>query len=70
MAKKAKPKSPFVRRWRITWMEQWDQEFVDAEVEGWALASSHHPSICRLLDGNQITNDQIFFALLNKSTTI
>ena len=27
-------KNPFVGRWRITWMEQWDQKFVDAEVEG------------------------------------
>src|SRR5215470_6127617 len=35
MAKKAKPKSLFVGRWRITWMEQWDQDFVDAEVEGY-----------------------------------
>jgi len=26
--------SPLVGRWRITWMEQWDQRFVDAEVEG------------------------------------
>lgn len=26
--------SPLVGRWRITWMEQWDQSFVDAEVEG------------------------------------
>jgi hypothetical protein len=34
MAKKAKAKSPLAGRWRITWMEQWDQEFVDAEVEG------------------------------------
>jgi hypothetical protein len=33
MAKK-KPRSPLVGRWRITWMEQWDQSFVDAEVEG------------------------------------
>jgi hypothetical protein len=34
MAKKSKAKNPLVGRWRITWMEQWDQEFVDAEVEG------------------------------------
>jgi hypothetical protein len=26
--------SPLVGRWRITWMEMWDQSFVDAEVEG------------------------------------
>ena len=35
MAKKAKPKSPLEGRWRITWMDQWDQDFVDAEVEGY-----------------------------------
>ena len=35
MAKKAKPKSPLAGRWRITWMEQWDQDFVDADVEGY-----------------------------------
>ena len=34
MAKKAKAKCPLIGRWRITWMEQWDQDFVDAEVEG------------------------------------
>jgi hypothetical protein len=26
--------SSFVGRWRITWMETWAQDFVDAEVEG------------------------------------
>ena len=35
MAKKGKAKSPLAGRWRITWMEQWDQDFVDAEVEGY-----------------------------------
>src|SRR4051812_25132685 len=35
MAKaKAKPPSPFEGRWRIVSMELWDQDFVDAEVEG------------------------------------
>ena len=37
MAKKLSQKktlNPFKGRWRITWMEQWDQEFVDEEVEG------------------------------------
>jgi hypothetical protein len=33
MPKKAK--SPFEGRWRITWMEQWDQDFVDEEEEGY-----------------------------------
>jgi hypothetical protein len=35
MAKASRPKNPFAGRWRITWMEQWDQDFVDAEVEGY-----------------------------------
>lgn len=35
MAKKAKAPNPFTGRWRITWMDQWDQEFVDEEVEGY-----------------------------------
>lgn len=35
MAKKSKPPSPFEGRWKITSMEMWDQEFVDAEVEGY-----------------------------------
>ncbi len=35
MAKKAKSKSPLAGRWRITWMDQWDQDFVDEEVEGY-----------------------------------
>ena len=34
MPKKAKQKNPFEGRWRITWMDQWDQDFVDEEVEG------------------------------------
>lgn len=33
--KKSKPESPLLGRWRITWMEQWGQDFVDAEVEGY-----------------------------------
>jgi hypothetical protein len=34
MTKKARPPDPGSGRWRITWMDQWDQDFVDAEVEG------------------------------------
>ena len=34
MSKKCKPESPFPGRWRITWMNEWDQEFVDEEGEG------------------------------------
>lgn len=26
---------PILGRWRITWMELWDQDFVDAEGEGY-----------------------------------
>ena len=35
MAKKSRSTSPFEGRWRITSMEMWDQDFVDAEVEGY-----------------------------------
>lgn len=35
MAKKSKTKSPFVGRWRITWMSEWEQDFVDEQVEGY-----------------------------------
>ena len=34
MAKKSNPASPFEGRWRITSMEMWDQDFIDADVEG------------------------------------
>ncbi len=34
MVEKLKPPSLISGRWRITWMDLWDQEFVDAEVEG------------------------------------
>lgn len=33
MAKKSK--FPLEGHWRITWMDQWDQDFVDEEVEGY-----------------------------------
>jgi hypothetical protein len=32
--KKPKPESLFEGRWRIVWMDQWDQDYVDEEVEG------------------------------------
>ena len=32
--KQRKPGSGLIGRWRITWMESWDQDFVDEEVEG------------------------------------
>ncbi len=33
-AKKPAERNPFKGRWRITWMAQWDQDYVDEEVEG------------------------------------
>ena len=35
MAKRAKSPSSFEGRWRITSMEMWSQDVVDAEVEGY-----------------------------------
>lgn len=35
MAKKTKQKSSFEGRWRINWMDQSDQDYVDEEVEGY-----------------------------------
>jgi hypothetical protein len=32
---KSKPKSPFTGRWRIVSMDQWEQDFVDEEEEGY-----------------------------------
>jgi hypothetical protein len=35
MAKaKPKPESPFVVRWHIVSMTKWDEDFINAEVEG------------------------------------
>lgn len=35
MAKQLKTKSAFEARWRITWMDQWDQDYLDEEVEAY-----------------------------------
>lgn len=35
MAKKSNSSSQFEGHWRITSMEMWDQDFVDAEVQGY-----------------------------------
>ncbi len=35
MAKKAKAPNPFTGRWRILSMDQWDQDFIDEEEEGY-----------------------------------
>ncbi len=32
--KQGKRGSGLIGRWRITWMDAWDQDFVDEEVEG------------------------------------
>ena len=35
MAKKSKQSNPFTGRWRIISMDQWHQDFVDEEEEGY-----------------------------------
>ena len=35
MAKKSTQPDPFTARWRIVSMEQWEQDFVDEEEEGY-----------------------------------
>ena len=35
MAKQVKTSNPFLGRWRIVSMEQWDQKYVDEEEEGY-----------------------------------
>ena len=35
MAKKSQTKNPFMGRWRITSMSEWDSDFIDAEEEGY-----------------------------------
>lgn len=42
MAKKGEAKCPVQGRWRITWMEQWDQDFVDEDVEGFFEFGTNH----------------------------
>jgi len=34
MAKKATTSNPFIGRWRIVSMDQWDREYIDEEEEG------------------------------------
>ena len=34
MAKKSKTPSPFEGRWRIVSMSAWDEDYIDAEEEG------------------------------------
>jgi hypothetical protein len=33
--KKSKPESPFLGRWRIVSMSQWEDEYLDEEVEAY-----------------------------------
>ena len=35
MAKKSQTKNPFMGRWRIVSMSEWDSDFIDAEEEGY-----------------------------------
>ena len=35
MGRKSRSSSPFAGRWRITSMEQWDQDYIDEEEEGY-----------------------------------
>jgi hypothetical protein len=35
MGRKSQSTSPFAGRWRITSMEQWDQDYIDEEEEGY-----------------------------------
>ena len=37
---KTKAENPFQGRWRITWMEVWDQDSVDEVVEGYFKVGS------------------------------
>jgi hypothetical protein len=34
MPRKSKKRNPFIGRWRISAMEQWDKDFIDEEEEG------------------------------------
>jgi hypothetical protein len=43
MANKAKAPNPFTGRWRIISMEQWDQEYVDEEEEGYFEFADKRP---------------------------
>lgn len=35
MSKRTSAESPFTGRWRITSMDQWDQDYIDEEEEGY-----------------------------------
>jgi hypothetical protein len=50
-----KAKSPLLGRWRITWMDQWDQDFVDEETEGYFEMDAVQGRGWATLDGNEIT---------------
>ena len=63
MTKKAKAPNPFAGRWRIVSMEQWDQDFVDEEVEGYfefddkGWGSFHFGDVHGTIDGRLTTRD-------------
>lgn len=65
MAKNSKQPNPFTGRWRIVSMEQWDQEFVDEEEEGYiefdakSMGSFHFGYVHGSMDCQQTTRDGV-----------
>jgi hypothetical protein len=63
MAKTTKSPSPFEGHWRIVSMQVWDQEIVDAEVEGFfkfgpdGLGSFHFGFVSGDIDYRDSTRD-------------
>ncbi len=57
------PDNAFEGRWRITWMEQWDQDYVDEEVEGYfefkpkGMGSFHFGYVQGQIDYRSTTRD-------------
>jgi hypothetical protein len=37
----AKSSNPFTGKWRIVWMQQWDQDYVDEEAPGHFTFAAH-----------------------------
>src|SRR5438132_204433 len=62
MAKPKKP-SPFTGRWRIVSMEQWEQDFIDEQEEGYfefdakGCGSFHFGYVHGNIDGRLTTRD-------------
>ena len=66
MAKKAKHKNPFEGRWRITWMDQWDQDYVDEEVEGYI---EFQPQNCGSFQFGYVQGQIDYCKILNNEQT-